>query len=385
MIENASWKFVLSEIERTLPNINTHEDFKILITQFEEIDEKYRDENFPKLYLSLWKIAYKIGKIGIANNYAKKAIDYLIKFKRIPQLKLLLAQLKNEGILKKNLEKYQFQVDVLEGIKIKITSEDLKEIDFFIEHPEHWKYSAEFLLFFLLLDEYWHVENWKYAYEYILKNKFNGKLFTLLYEKSEELQKNTYEKMFLDILKNKNIKTNSKKKLENKNTISNKESLNLNYDQVAMDLISGIIEPNNEEQRRVINSLKFISEEELLSKGHEMIVAFELLGMEEVVLVLCEKLIFITSDIKQRASTYYIWAQAYCNCGEFYKAIDLIDRVMKTEPLNQEEQLAFLYIKAEACLKLKKIKAAEELFVLIKKINPHYRLVRERLKEIGTI
>ncbi len=384
MTENILWTSVLSEIERALPNIKTLEESQILINQFEEIDEKYRDEKFPNLYLSLWKLAKKLGKIGVANNYAKKSLDYLIKFKRIPQIKSLLIQLNNEGMLKKKLKIYQQQLNILEGIKIIITDENLKEFDLFIEHPDHWKYSSEFLLSFLLLDENWPTENWKYAYEYILKNKFNGQLFSLLYEKAAEKKKNNFEKMFLAVLKAKNIKINSTKKIENKSDFTKKENLVFNYDQVAMDLISGATEPSSEEQRRVINSLKFISEAELLNKGQEMIVAFELLGMEEVVLILCEKVLSVLTDIKQRASTYFIWAQAYCNCGKFYKAIDLIDQALKTEPLNQDEQLAFNYVKAEACLKLKKIKAAKEIFMEIKKINPHYRLVSERLKEIGT-
>ena len=40
--------------------------------------------------------------------------------------------------------------------------------------------------------------------------------------------------------------------------------------------------------------------------------------------------------------------------------------------------------KKAAKVKRQEIKAAKEIFMEIKKINPHYRLVSERLKEIGT-
>jgi len=76
--------------------------------------------------------------------------------------------------------------------------------------------------------------------------------------------------------------------------------------------------------------------------------------------------------------------QALMNRSEYFKAIDLIDEVLQDEPLYGEEQLAFLYVKAEAYLKLKKTKMAKELYVAIKKLNPHYRLVGERLKSLET-
>jgi len=108
------------------------------------------------------------------------------------------------------------------------------------------------------------------------------------------------------------------------------------------------------------------------------------LGMEKVVLTLCEQMIKLTEDIKERASLYFIWAQALNNSGDFFKTIDLIDEVLAKEPFYEEERVAFLYLKAEACVKVKKIKMAKEIFAQIKKFNPHYRLVGERLKALET-
>jgi hypothetical protein len=115
-----------------------------------------------------------------------------------------------------------------------------------------------------------------------------------------------------------------------------------------------------------------------------MIVAFELLGMEKVVLTLCDQVIQHTEDIKERASIYYIWAQALSNSGEYFRVIDLIDELLVNEPFYEEERMAFLYLKAEACLKVKKINMAREIFGIIKKFNSHYRMVGERLKALET-
>jgi tetratricopeptide (TPR) repeat protein len=199
-------------------------------------------------------------------------------------------------------------------------------------------------------------------------------------EKARGLRKEQSEKKLIELFALKKIKTREHFTEKVKTNTVPKNDLNIDYDQVAMDLLSGVKEPNNEEQRRVLNSLKFISEEELKLRGHEMIVAFELLGLEQVVLALCEKMIAIQSDVKQKASTYYVWAQALNNLGDFYKTIDLIDDIIQEEPLLADERIAFLYLKAEACLKLKKTKMAKILFLEIKKQNPHYRLVEERLR-----
>ena len=190
------------------------------------------------------------------------------------------------------------------------------------------------------------------------------------------------ESKIIKLLDSKKIKFHAREifpKTEEKHV---QKKLHLDYDQMALELLSGLKEPNVDEQRRVINSLKFISDQELLLKGQDIIVAFELLGMEQVVYELCQKMLELQVDIKDRVTTFYVWAQALSNNGDFYKTIDLIDDLFQKEPLNSEEDLAFKYLKAEACLKIKRTKMAKELYLEIKKINPHYRLVGERLIEI---
>jgi tetratricopeptide (TPR) repeat protein len=376
------WTQFLSELERSVSILNTIEDCKELLNRFEAIDEDYRDHEAPRSYMLMWKVAFRSGKLSLANTYAKKFLQYLIEYKRVPQIRFFINSLQEAGLFKKNLEEYLLIEEILLGKREKITQEELKHIEIFLIHPEHWKRSSEFLQQYLLLDEDWALEQWKLCYEFILKNHFDKEIFIYLIGKANELNKKDVEKKFNELFEKKKIKLRSPKTQTIKVHKPANDSLNLDYDQVAMDLLSGVKEPNNEEQGRVLSSLKFIPEDELKSRGQEMIIAFELLGMEKVVLSLCEKMISILIDAKERASTYYVWAQALSNIGDFYKAIDLIDDVIQKEPLVESERMAFLYIKAEACLKLKKIKMAKELYLEIKKQNPHYRLVGERLKTI---
>lgn len=378
------WSAVFFELEKSIPIAKTIEDSKNLLNRFESIEKDVRHKHAPKLYLQMWRVALKAGKLSLANSYAEKALQYLIEHKRIPQIKVFIQTLREAGLYKKDHEEYFEIEEILLGKRNKIVSFELKHIELYLYHPEYWKQSIEFIKQYLLIEEDWNQDLWKLCYEFILLHRFDKEIFRALLEKTRELNNKGYENKFLALFGLKKIKVRAYKTIESKNHTITQEKLNIDYDQIAMDLLSGAKGPSDEEQRRIINSLKYITKEELSLKGQEMIVAFELLGMEQVVLLLCESMINILVDVKQRASTYYVWAQALVNTSDFYKAIDLIDRVFQSEPLYAEEKLAFQYVKAEACLKLNKIKMAKELYVAIKKQNPHYRLVGERLKSLET-
>lgn len=384
MVTEKKWSLILSEIERSAAIERSIHDCEVLLNQFESIDEAYRNRNAVQIYSWMWKIALKCGKLSMANSYAKRFLSFLIEYKRIPQIKIFIESLLEEGLFKKNVDEYSVIQDILTGKLKKISHQELQYLDLFSTHPDHWKSFQVFLQQYLVLDSSWGLEQWRFCYEYILFHSFDKEIFLILLEKTRELKNKTAEKHFMELLKSKHIKFLVPKKHTAKKQTIVKENLNLDYDQIAMDLLSGSREPNVEEQTRVINSLKFIADVELLVRGQEMIVAFELLGMEQVVHVLCEKMLTILTDVKERASTYYVWAQALSNNGDFYKAIELIDKVLATEPLISSEKMAFLYLKAEACLKLNKIKMAKSLYLEIKKENPNYRLVGERLKTIET-
>ncbi len=383
MSAHKNWTKELSEMERVL---NSSEDFeaKSLIDHFESIDENFCDQNFSHLYLKLWKVAKNAGQLNLANLYAKKALDFLITYKRIPKIKELLGEFRSEGILKKNSEDYVRKCEILLGKKIDFQNEDLKYFDLMDDHPEHWKEFKNYLKQYLLIVTEWGIQEWKLCYEFILVNQFDKDISFALMERASEMKRADLVKKFEQLFSNKKVKVKKITETAQPKHQRKNEKLHLDYDQVAMDLLSGSIEPNDEEQRRVLSSLKFITEEELNKRGKDMIVAFELLGMEKVVLTLCEQMIKLTEDIKERASLYFIWAQALNNSGDFFKTIDLIDEVLAKEPFYEEERVAFLYLKAEACVKVKKIKMAKEIFAQIKKFNPHYRLVGERLKALET-
>lgn len=370
----------LLELERLIENSSTVEEKVHALTFFLEFEKENSSIELKHIYLKLWSLALAVGKITLANQYAEIATEYLIEFKRIPELKKLLESLRENGLLKSKMLNYYSLVEILEGKKKKLTKQDLNRIDLLCDHPETWKENGEFLKNYLVLESEWTFEQWKLGYEYVLKNFYDKELFLILYEKSKKFKDGKHSGAFEKFFYQKKIKIpKSRKEIVNIKA-ENNPKFQLNYDQVAFDLLSGKSDPNTEEQTRVINSLKYIPNEELKSKGNEMIVAFELLGMERVVFALCEKMIGLIEAPKERASLYFMWCQALFNCEQYHKCIDLITDVVAKEPLIDQELLAFTYLKAESCLKINNNKMAKDLFLHIKKINPHYRLVKERLK-----
>lgn len=383
MSTHKKWSEELSEIESVL---NSVEDFdaKIVLDRFESIDEDFRDQNFSYLYLKFWKLAKASGRLTLANIYAKKSLDHLLLVKRIPTIKKLLQELQQEGIFKKQSFEYLRKCEILLGKKGDFRNKEMKYFDLMDDHPEHWKEYPEFLKQYLLVVGEWNIKEWKLCYEYILNNRFDKDVLYILMEKAFERGEVDLVFKFEKLFAAKKVRIRKLISSQAPEVFLAPEKLHVDYDQVAMELLSGEKSPNDDEQRRVLNSLKFLTGDELRSKGIDMIVAFELLGMEKVVLTLCDQVIQHTEDIKERASIFYIRAQALSNSGEYFTVIDLIDELLANEPFYEEERMAFLYLKAEACLKVKKIKMAREIFGIIKKFNSHYRMVGERLKALET-
>lgn len=380
LIDEKKWTLIFRELDLLVAKKDEAHDSVILST-FEKMDKDFRETHAQKLYFDMWKIAYRLGKIKLAKSYAEFILDYLIEYKRVPAIKTLLLEFSSHGLLKnhKNLE----AADYILG---KENVHSLIDEEAFEFHPEVWKDSKEALKNYLLTQENWNLSHWKLAYEFILKFYYDKDILFLLTEKSIALKKEKHQKNFLSYLRERNVST---KRFEAKKETSiptyKTDKLHADYDQIAMDVMSGAIEPSITEQKKILVTMAGLSDEELLAKGKDMIVAFGLLGMDKVVVNLGERVIPLIQEVKERISVQFMMAQSLFNNSEFYKVIDLVDDVTGSEPLLADEMIAFTYMKAESLLKLKKLKAAKEIFIKIKKQNPHYRLVGERLRSLEEI
>ena len=377
LVGEKKWTLVLHELDLKISERTSSDDNESIIWIFENLDDEYRDEYAKRFYSVMWKIAFESGKIKLAKKYVDVHLNNLIEYKRVPALKKLMTELSAVGLL--NTHKKFPMIQTILGKKGQFSLEDS---DSFEHHPEMWKNSKNILKNYLLEESEWKLEHWKLAYEYVLKFYYDKDLFLLLAERSRNLKKDKHTENILAFLREKKVDLKSFEVKSSPKSVASKNELHVDYDQLAMDVISGVKEPSITEQKRILVSIQNLDDVELLDKGKDMIVAFGLLGMDKVVVRLCERVIPLIKEVKLRAGIQFMLAQALFNNNEFYKVCDLIDDTFETEPLLPDEVLAFNYLKAESLLKLKKYKVAKDLFVSIKKHNPHYRLVGERLKEL---
>lgn len=381
LIDEKKWTLILRELDLLISKRDSSFD-DILISTFEKMDREYRELHAKKHYFEMWKIAYRAGKIKLAKNYAGFILEHLIELKRVPAIKQLESELAAYGLLKtyKN-------TNATEYILGRKTVETIEEAESFEFHPVMWKQSKAALKNYLLMQEQWDLSHWKLAYEFILKFYYDKEIMLLLAEKSAQLKKDKHHKKILSYLVERGVSIKRFNSAVEKTKPKKEETskLHTDYDQLAMDVMSGVLEPSLTEQKKILVTVATLTEEELLEKGKDMIVAFGLLGMDKVVVSLSERVVPLITEVKERISIQFMMAQSLFNNGEFYKVCDMVDDIIGSEPLLADEMLAFSYMKAESLLKLKKLKAAKDIFVSIKKHNPHYRLVGERLRALEEI
>jgi hypothetical protein len=381
LVDEKKWTLVLRVLDLKISERRSSEDNESIIWIFENLDAEFRDDHAQIFYSKMWKVAFESGKIKLAKKYVEVLLNNLIEYKRVPALKKLIQELSEAGLLTTH-KKFKMVQTIL-GKKGHFSLEDSSGFE---HHPEMWKSSKNILKNYLLEESEWTLIHWKLAYEYILKFYYNKDLFLVIAEKSRKLKKDKHSENILAFLRDQKVDLKSFEAKDIVSSITKKNnSLHVDYDQLAMDVISGVKEPSITEQKRILVSIQILDDAELLDKGKDMIVAFGLLGMDKVVVRLCERVIPLVKEVKLRAGIQFMLGQALFNNNEFHKVCDLIDDTFETEPLLPDEVLAFNYLKAESLFKLKKYKIAKELFASIKTHNPHYRLVRERLTELEEI
>jgi tetratricopeptide (TPR) repeat protein len=299
--------------------------------------------------------AYKAGKVKVAQKLADEILEELLKFKRIPAISNLIELLKTVGYPINKIKKIELRIDGLKG-------KGVNSLDHMDWHIEHFKTSKDFLKSYLLNEENWNKSQFGLCYEFILQFGFDAEVF--------------YK---LENLKN-NESSISSINMDNK-TLGGR--LKCNYDQIAYELISGQKNTGENEQEKIIKNLQKMNIDHMQTEGHEMATAFRFLGMDEVVLFLCDKLISLcnnVTDIKMRASLTFLRIESLMNLGENNQALKVIENYLNTEPLYQDEKMVFEYLAAEVLYLLGNKKESYKFYKSVHQQNPHYRLVNQRLK-----
>jgi tetratricopeptide (TPR) repeat protein len=299
--------------------------------------------------------AYTDGKVGEAQKYAKEVLEELCELKRIPALIHFINQLQELGYPQKKIIKYEALLGQFQGRPGNSTF----QLDW---HIDHFKSEQEFFKTFILDIEEWDQKHFELCYEYILRFGEDEEVFSKLDNLKQVIPSD--------------IQSAVKSEVSLKN-------LNFNYEQIAYELISGKKTSDEFGQKGIIKTLKFIDFEKNKKEGREMAIAFRFLGMDEVVVYLCDRLSVLHNDIselKDRASLVFLGIESLLNLEDYHTAQQKIELFIADEPIYGDEKLAFIYLKAEVNFLMGKKSEALKYFQDVYKINPHYRFVRQRLK-----
>lgn len=307
-----------------------------------------------KAQMDLCIQSYTSGKVHDAKNFADIVLKELFELKRVPAILKFISQNKELGYPLKKLINYEKWLAQLEGSQ----GSSVSELEW---HLDHFKSSKEFAKKYLLEEEEWGKEHFGLCYEYILQFGKDDEIFSKI-----------------NAIKG----SSSLDKKDNPPHETPVKSLNFNYDQIAYELISGKKSSKEYEQSKIISELKMLEFDNLKNDGKEMATAFRFLGMDEVVLYICEKIYNTQVDVKERAGLKFLSIESLINLKKNHQAIQEIELFLNREPVFGEEKLAIEYLRAEAYFNLNKMTEAKKYFKEIQSKNPHYRFVNQRLKTL---
>lgn len=375
--EDNKWELILKGLIHSVKHNSNFEDDDKILSIFESLDLDFREKKAIQLYGELWKIAYRRGKIQLSKEYANFYINYLLEYKRIPQLVLLQHEFKKSGF-KKSYERASNFEELVGKREIKeSTAEYYPNL-----HPELFRYSKEKLKKYLTEVEEWDSEDWKLCYEFIIRFYFDSDIFLKLHQHAKALNKSQYFTKLQVLLKEKNIIIPKDAETSKKKPSVGTEQTALDYDQMALGLISGVVRPDVYEQKRILVFINQMSDEEIISRGKDMSIAFNFLGMDLVVAKLCKRIAPLVSDLKEQISLYFILAESLLNSREYYEVVELCNELISGKPLNNDELLAFEYLLAESYFFLGKTDRAKGIFKRLMKKNPNYRMVAMRIRAL---
>lgn len=296
--------------------------------------------------------AYRTGKVLEAKQTAEIVLEEMFEYKKIVAITNFLKEIKELGYPHKKIIEYETRLKQLCG-------EQGSKPEQMEWHINHFKISQEFFRNYLIEHDDWEKEQVQLSYEYVLR-----------FGTDEELMAR---------IRALNPKEN--KVIESENEQEKEESkLHHDYEQIAYDLISGKKALDEREQTKIIFSLLLEDNKKTREEKREMVTAFRFLGMDDVVIFLCEKLIPLYEDTRDCASLIYISIESLINKNENLKALQSLENFLLKAPVYGDEKLALEYLRAEINYNLGRNVEALKQFKAIHKINPHYRRVSQRIK-----
>lgn len=371
LIETKNFDQINKILEKTIQQENLDEFF-LLIKFFLKLDDGLYYINLNNLILS-WKILITHGKIKFSFKIADQILEKLVVNKRIIFLEKFLEELIPTSYPKKKIQHIREKIKMIKGI----SPNEINEVDFdFINdfHEEFWFGKKNHLKTEIQNLKKWDVEKIKKIYEYILIYGYDEEVILEMLpviSKSEQ-----YKRQYLNFLSKQNLTIPT---IVNH---SNDEIQNLkkDYDQLALQLISGQKTNLDRDERNTIISIKLMSEEDFKLVAKEYLIAFRMLGMIEVVKYIVQRIIVLEFDLKTKIEATFTLVDALVENQMYESAIIEIDKAILNLNLIPEEKIAFLKLKMNSCKKLSQVSLVKQIEQEIKSLKQYTNYIKNGIE-----
>lgn len=138
-------------------------------------------------------------------------------------------------------------------------------------------------------------------------------------------------------------------------------------------------------RNRARATLSSISIEELERSYADIVVCFNTMDLFDVSLEVFRRIdeLNIDRDLKKELEYKYLLIKTLMGNQEYFTAYDVVTQLNGETPIAGEKRIEFLYLQGEIARKLGRKKDAIKSYLLVRGLNPNYRLVRQRLLSFG--
>jgi tetratricopeptide (TPR) repeat protein len=145
----------------------------------------------------------------------------------------------------------------------------------------------------------------------------------------------------------------------------------------------------NQQQKSLISKAKMtiigLRDEDFLNSYKDLVVCFNMMELYEASYQVFERLSSLNNldDLELDLDSLYLKLKTMIAAKDYFKAYDLVTNINGSLPLQNENRIEFLYLQGEVARKLGRAKDAIKSYMIVKEINPNYRLVKQRLNSFG--
>lgn len=128
-----------------------------------------------------------------------------------------------------------------------------------------------------------------------------------------------------------------------------------------------------------------LDDETLLSNYSDLVVCFNTMDLyttSQKVLLRVEGILG-AEKLQSDLEFNYLKIKTLIGENDIFKAYDIVTQLNGSCPMTKETRVEFLYLQGEIARRLGRVKDAVKSYLLVKEINPHYRLVGQRLRSFG--